>query len=185
MGLDITAYSHLEYVGVHEFDPELNEGEPGPYCYYDGHVTAHAYDCFPASFKGIPLLDRPEGFYENALFGGCYATTDKTETHRFRAGSYSGYNAWRSDLARQFNPAPIANLREGMQEPDPNLPFYELIWFADNEGCIGPEAAAELLVDFGEHANEYEPATGYFRDLYTDWTRAFELAAQSGLVDFH
>lgn len=187
MGLDITAYSHLERVGKHLKDPELNEGEPGgidDWCYYEGHVSAYAYSDFPQSFRGVPILGESRGFIE----GGCYVTTDKTEDHDFRAGSYTGYNQWRADLQEWFNPR---RLTDG--------PFYELIWFADNEGTIGPEAAADLLADFQEHADAYtaahieDPATGrysvpdgdWFIAKYKHWTRAFELAAADGLVKFH
>jgi hypothetical protein len=93
-----------------------------------------------------------------------------------RAGSYSGYNAWRADLQRQFNPA-----------VDEDGPFFELIYFADNEGCIGPEAAKDLLEDFRLHFERYMSGAhaDYFTAKYQDWTRAFELAADGGLVDFH
>lgn len=193
MGLDITAYSHLKHVGKHMKDTALNEGEPGgpdDWCYYDGHVQAFAYDCFAASFRGIPILSTKAYGSSTFFQGGCYEITDQTETHRFRAGSYSGYNHWRSDLARQFNPAPIeVGIRPSMTEPDPDKPFYELIWFADNEGSIGPEAARDLLADFREHADRYQPEsagyTDYYREKYADWTRAFELAADDGLVYFH
>lgn len=187
MGLDITAYSNLHHVGQHDFDPDLNEGEPGPYCYYAGHVQAGAYASFPRSFRGIPVLETRDGF----IWGGCYAETEKTETYAFRAGSYSGYGAWRQDLAAQFNPTTLSQDAHGltMSEPDPELPFYELIWFADNEGCIGPEAARDLLDDFRQHASKYRPRRDdpfhYFTEKYVDWTRAFELAADGGLVDFH
>lgn len=180
MGLDITAYSHLEHVGRHEKDPARNEGEPGginDWCYYENHVQAFAYNTFPQSFRGIPIVGRDR----DLIHGGCYAITDKTGEHRFRAGSYHGYGQWRADLHRQFNP-----------ETNPDLPFYELIWFADNEGSIGTEAAADLLADFREHADQYAPAPdsdertqAWFRDKYADWTRAFELAADGGLVRFH
>lgn len=181
MGLDITAYSRLAPVGRHEKTPAKNEGEPGgldDWCYYDGHVQAFAYDCFPRSFRGIPVLTTktvPDG--TPLLVGGCYATTDQTKTHDFRAGSYGGYNTWRADLQQQFNP-----------NRTPDAPFYELIWFADNEGCIGPDAATDLLADFRQHANQYEPANddmGHWRQKYQDWTRACELAADGGLIRFH
>jgi hypothetical protein len=191
MGLDITAYGNLKHIGKHEKDPELNEGEPGgldDYCYYDDHVDAFAYDSFPDSFRGIPVLGT-KGYGNNAfLVGGCFEITPETETHGFRAGSYSGYGQWRQNLASQFNPAPLYLDRSGpgMAKPDPELPFYELIWFADNEGCIGELAAIELLVDFRAHAVAYvDPYDGYGRQKYDDWTRAFELAAASGLVRFH
>ena len=179
MGLDITAYSHLEHVGKHTKDPTRNEGEPGGLddsCYYAEHVEAYAYDSFPQSFRGIPVLGTSGQGSEKFLVGGCYAITEKTETHGFRAGSYGGYGVWRADLQKQFNP-----------NRDPDGPFYELIWFADNEGTIGPDAAADLLADFREHAEQYKPGEhkDYFAAKYADWTRACELAADYGLIDFH
>ena len=184
MGLDITAYSNLRAVGDHT--------DPGEWCEDEGHIMAYAYACFPASFQGIPVL-RHEAANSGSdlIIGGCYAVTPETETHKFRAGSYSGYGRWRSDLAEQFNPAPITGegLRRSMAEPNPEGPFYALIWFADNEGCIGELAAAELLADFRAHADRYSPEDptpfDRYRELYQDWTRAFELAADGGLVSFH
>lgn len=180
MGLDITAYSNLLPIGFHIKDVALNEGEPGgldDYCYYEDHVHAYAYDSFPQSFRGIQVLTtRVVGSGETFIEGGCYERTDKTKTHAFPAGSYTGYNWWRADLQRQFNP-----------DTKPDAPFYELIWFADNEGSIGPEAASDLLADFVEYADRYAPAdhTDWATQKYRDWTRAFELAAVGGLVRFH
>lgn len=181
MGLDITAYSRLRPVGFHEKVVELNEGEPGgltDYCYYENHVQAYAYDTFPLSFRGIPVLGmRQLGGGDVFMQGGCYEETAGTEILRFRAGSYGGYGEWRGDLQEQFNPG-----------RDPEGPFYELIWFADNEGCIGPEAAKDLLVDFRAHFERYMPpedGRDWFMAKYMDWMRAFELAADGGLVDFH
>lgn len=181
MGLDITAYSRLKHVGKHEKDVALNEGEPGgldDFCYYEDHVHAFAYSDFPQSFRGIPILGtRTFRDGSGAVEGGCFERTAETQEHRFRAGSYSGYGVWRANLAAQFNP-----------ERDPEKPFFELIFFADNEGCIGPEAAADLLADFREHAGRYSPGERYaewHRRSYDDWMRAFELAADGGLVHFH
>jgi hypothetical protein len=163
MGLDIIAYSNLAPIGKHV--EEL-------WCPDDDHIQAFAYDVFPQSFRGIPVLSTRGEFVD----GGCYERTDKTETLDFRAGSYGGYGQWREDLQRQFNP-----------QREVNGPFYELIWFADNEGSIGPEAAADLLVDFREHADRYDPSGAYpdySREKYRDWTRACQLAADSGLIYF-
>lgn len=169
MGLDITAYSWLTAVGRHATD----------YCESEDHVNAFAYGDFPQSFRGIPVLGTTEhGSGVMFLEGGCYGLTAETKTHGFRAGSYGGYNRWRADLREQFNP-----------ETNPDGPFYELIWFADNEGCIGPEAALDLLDDFRYHATKYAPGAdlreSYARAVYEDWARAFELGADSGLVVFH
>lgn len=167
MGLDITAYSRLESVGAHTVG----------WCEQDDHISAYAYPNFPQSFRGIPVLgERTTVGGEQLLNGGCFVATEKTERHDFQAGSYTSYGAWREDLQEQFNP-----------RRHRNSPFYELIWFADNEGCIGPDAAADLLADFRAHADRYQPPTEvlYGRGKYEDWTRAFELAADGGLVRFH
>lgn len=168
MGLDITAYSRLKHIGRHTEED---------WCEDENHVSAYTYDDFPRSFRGIPVLSTKVVGRTTFLEGGCYEVTPETETHRFRAGSYTGYNEWRADLQQQFNP-----------ERDPGGPFYELIWFADNEGTIGPEAARDLPADFEEHAASYNPQpswASYAREKYADWTRAFALAADSGLVAFH
>lgn len=173
MGLDITAYSRLKHIGKHadEWCDEQYDDET----FNRVHVQAFAYQDFPQSFRGIPVLGNRAASGCAFFDGGCFAVTEETKTHAFRAGSYSGYGVWRDDLRRQFNPRTL-----------PNGPFYELIWFADNEGCIGPEAAKDLLADFREHATSYAPNghADYFRQKYEDWTTAFELAADGGLVDF-
>lgn len=169
MGLDITAYSRLKHIGKHA----------DHWCDNEDHVEAYAYDSFPQSFRGIPVVDtRIASGGTRFFFGGCYETTSETEEFGFRAGSYSGYGMWRADLQRQFNPS-----------RNPNAPFYELIWFADNEGSIGPDAARDLLEDFRQHADAYTRVVGLQGDRwgakYEDWTRACELAADGGLIYFH
>lgn len=174
MGLDITAYSRLKHVGKHA--DGWCEEQYNDETWERVHVAAYAYDSFPQSFRGIPVIGTTASGASTFLDGGCFAVTEETKTHAFRAGSYSGYGLWRDDLRLQFNP-----------DTNPDLPFYELIWFADNEGCIGPDAAKDLLADFREHAAAYAPRehADYFRQKYEDWTTAFELAADGGLVDFH
>jgi len=171
MGLDVTAYSRLKSVGQHTDD----------YCEDEDHVHAFTYDDFPASFAGIPVLGTTKHGDTTFLEGGCYAVTDETTVHGFRAGSYSGYNHWRRWLSMQalgVMPEVVWNATEEYADK----PFFELIHFADNEGCIGELAAAELLADFRQHAftgDEWELAK------YQDWTRACELAADGGLIRFH
>lgn len=187
MGLDITAYSNLRHLGHHE-GADVEDHQYDPETLDRLHVEAFAYDSFPHALKGVPDLRETKGWSNSTfLSGGCYEITDKTERFDFRAGSYGGYGRWRMDLARQFNPTAIIFDSRGssMQEPDPDLPFYELIWFADNEGTIGAATAADLLADFHEHADRYAPAEDWHRAKYADWTRAFDLAVNGGLVHFH
>jgi hypothetical protein len=166
VGLDITSYSRLKRIGRHQ--------EERVWCDDSTHVAAYAYTDFPASFAGLDIVGTEQHASHAFLLGGCYEITPETVTFRFRAGSYSGYNAWRSDLASQFNP-----------EWKPELPFFELIWFADNEGTIGPAAAAKLHREFVQHAPQYQPAMDNHGCSYQDWLYAFKLAADGGLVDFH
>lgn len=174
MTLDITAYSNLTHLGM---------DADGLCCENEDHITAFAYDAFPKSFAGIPTLGTTIIGGRQFLLGGCYETTEATETHDFEAGPHTWYGRWRSDIKQQFN-----------RDQDPDGPFYELIWFADNEGCIGHQAAQNLLDDFRQHADRYDPLPlrGDYQGFldwssrrYVDWTRAFNLAANNGIVVFH
>lgn len=186
MGLDITAYSHLNYIGHHE------AGEKHPYDIEAGereHIEAYSYAIFAGHALSSALDLRPvDGLPDIAMItAGCFEVTDATETYGFRAGSYNGYSLWRNDLAARFNPY---RPYEPGTEPDPGKPFYELLWFADNEGTLCTEAVRNLLDDFLEHSDAYAQALendyngAYFIDRYADWTRACELAAENGLIDF-
>src|SRR6185503_149712 len=76
---------------------------------------------------------------------GYYLTED--EDFHFRAGSYSGYNHWRTKLCRfafGLEPQDIWTNPERYA----GKPFFELIHFSDAEGAIGPETAAKLARDF-------------------------------------
>lgn len=177
MGLDCTALSHMAYVGTHT---------PGPdgYCEEDGHWAAFAYDGFERSTRGLKGMgDRLVG--PGFKGGHCYAETPETEAHGFRAGSYGGHGQFRQALAEVVG----ATLEDYWHGDDFDLPFYELINFADNEGTIGPEAAGDLLADLRKYRDAFReafPAGGsWFAVVYDDWTTACELASQDGLISFH
>jgi hypothetical protein len=175
MGLDITAYSHLRHLGHHP-GSDVDDHEYDPETYDVRHVEAYSYTDFPHALMGIPH-QRPMDGYSGSKFvsAGCFEITDKTETYRFRAGSYGGYNRWRADLREHYN----SDLR-------PEGWFYELIWFADNEGTLCQPASAKLLDHFRRFEVEYAARhDDYDTACYRDWLRAFELAADGGLVDFH
>lgn len=179
MGLDITAYSHLRYIGHcpdrdeedHEYDPETLDRR---------HVEAYAYTAFPHALMGLPNIRTLDGYSGSKFISaGCFEITEQTRTHRF-GGPYGAYNRWRRGLADQFNP-----YRES-GPPSPEGPFYELIWFADNEGTICEPAATKLLENFRHYEAEYAAAHNeYDTARYRDWLRACELAADGGLIDFH
>lgn len=119
MGLDITAYSHLVYLGPYK------DG------YHDQYIDIYGYEAF----------NRLDG-----LAPGAYAPTERTRSFSFRAGPYSAYNRWREALCRcvlQVEP------RQVWHNPEAYVgrPFVELIHFSDCEGAIGPRTSQKLMQD--------------------------------------
>jgi hypothetical protein len=98
----------------------------------------------------------------------------------FRAGSYSGYNAWRDELAKMAG-YPSA---EYVWYRVTKGPFLELINFSDCEGFIGPETAAKLARDFAEYQAKAEELGDYFLGKYEDFRKACEYAADGGAIQF-
>lgn len=157
MGLDIHAYSKVVYVGPITDD-------------YDGPCKSlRAEPQFAASCDG--------------LIDGLYQVSG--EGRHFRAGSYSGYNLWRAQLAALIG----SSDKVIWLDPQPG-PFVELINNSDCNGFIGPKTSAKLAADFAQWddaARDFSARHGdehWFYSLYTEWRRAFELAANGGVVRF-
>lgn len=127
--------------------------------------------------------------------GQAYAAS---ESYRFRAGSYFGYNDWRENLAEMAGYEPIKHgdnrhdHSRGAWESDGG-PFYELIDFTDCDGVIGSEVAEKLARDFLQHqtamAKFAEKRLQVFErerfvETYKNFQKAFELAAKGGAVVF-
>ena len=129
----------------------------------------------------------------DGLAEGRYAAS---RSLHFRAGSYSGYNRWRDELAKLagykavWHKAPYDKTGEeshaaGAWEAAEG-PFWELINFSDCEGFIGPKTSAKLALDFAEFQPKADAVEDpWFRDLYARWREAFEVASNGGAVDFH
>lgn len=115
MGLDITAYKNLKVVENPKFD-EYGDLENWETEWRPGSIMEWSEKQFPGHGEGI---DHQKVYTWQEEFD-------------FRAGSYSGYNWWRSKL-KQF--------ADGTD-------FEELINFADNEGVIGFIVSKKLAKDF-------------------------------------
>ena len=158
MGLDITAYKNLEVVEKPVFD-EFGDLENWETQWKPGTSMEWSEEHFPG---------RGEGIDSTKVY------TWEKEYH-FRAGSYFGYNLWRSKL-KEF--------AEGDS-------FQELINFADNEGVIGYIVSKKLYKDFVENherAIEFDKTLGeeeYWINKYKEWEKAFEIATDNGAVVFH
>lgn len=158
MGLDIRAYSNVNF--VREF-PEDDED-----------------DCHGKEIRVSINQDFPERCKN--LKGGIYSFEDSMG---FRAGSYSGYNQWRNELA----------VFSGYEDDKDAWkkefgPFWELIYFSDCEGCIDFEISKKLykdFCDFDDKAKIYDRnEDSYFYQKYNSWKDAFELASNNGCVSF-
>lgn len=173
MGLDITAYSKLKKVPCKfnsDGEPINDKGQDR-----EGVFIPYAHSSFPEHHKGLT----PKAAYE---YG---------KSFDFRAGSYSGYNAWREQLAALAGYA----AKPGFTDAKPHSetawdmdsgPFWELINFSDCEGCIGPVVSAKLAKDFADYQAKADAHDDeYFRRKYSEWRKAFEMAADGGAVDFH
>jgi len=171
MGLDITAYSGLTKIE----NPARDQ-----YGDLRGSVVTFFAN---ASFPG-----REEGVDANAVYS-------YSNSFEFRAGSYSGYNAWREWLAQIAGyPAIKCNRWNGRTEMRHDAaasaagagPFYELLHFSDCEGVIGHVVSAKLAKDFAEFQAKADAAEqGYLKESYAKWRKAFEIAANNGAVKFH
>ena len=140
----------------------VDEAEDGE----EGVAFLYANRDFPNHNEGI------EGYYR---YGSEYD---------FRAGSYSGYNEWRRQLARL---AGYASDRAVWEQPDLEGPFVELINFSDCEGVIGPKLCAKLAKDFADFQDAADSVEDglFFTELFNHWRTAFEIGADGGAVQFH
>lgn len=161
MGLDITVYRNLTPA------PNAEVDEDGFPVEWGSHFMIR---------QG--LLDMQErGFPGRAqLVAGIYRAD---ETDGFWAGSYGGYNLWRSWLA---GVAGFLSADHFWHSATPAAPFYELINFSDCEGILGAEACANLAADFASHKPDGDT---WQLALYEKWKAACEMAAQGGAIEFH
>lgn len=169
MGLDVTAYSKLVFVTSDETAGlALLEGDE-----WDKYVHIYAADGFEERLDG-----KKEGYYRS-----------EGEAFGFRAGGYISYSNWREWLANQIgascwarNDGMWAEIHKPTLPPiRPIHPFWELLWFSDCEGAIGPETCKKLAKDFAE----WESKIPFNDPRFQDFKKAFELASNGGFVDFH
>lgn len=176
MGLDITAGSRIVFIEAYDdfetFDTKYYYGNPDS----DRYINLYPNTDFPG--REAPLD-----------FQGKRAACYRIDGERigFRAGSYSGYGAWRADLCQMANGIAPQRIWENRYDPQTQaLPFYPLIDFSDCEGLLGSVVATRLAADFARFQAEADAwPDSWFREKYAQWQRACELAADSGFVKFH
>lgn len=183
MGLDVTVHTRVE--PFTESVPLDDQGRPDV-DWMDEHDVREAfvYAGFEQSYRGLPN-GHAYTSGKTPCYGGGYVRSVGATWH-FHGGSYSGYNVWRAALCQTMLGVEVAAI---WADPDPyrDAPFFELINFADNEGYIGCEAAADLAADFAEYrdrAAATDPGVWQWFERYDTWERAFADAANGGMVEF-
>ncbi|WP_455799077.1 hypothetical protein [Acinetobacter baumannii] len=176
MGLSCTAYKKLsQFEGTYDdqSDSVLNE---------DTGLVVKDSDYF------LPSLNSSFPNHAQELVDGGFYTFE--DDYWFRAGSYSGYNNFREQLAKLAGYPALEG--EGNRHNHSNGawkaesgPFWELINFSDCEGVIGTTYSKKLLADFKQFDEKAKELGEYFYESYCDWMKAFEFASDDGAVDFH
>lgn len=170
MGLHVTAYSTARVLPV---SPDRQYGDSG------GLVKAFAYAGFERSTRGLADHDVP-GNDERFIAVRDYDTSGATTLDW--SSSYGNYGRFREHLAGLAGYVP----KDAWDSPSVfrHRPFFELVHFADNEGSIGSEAAADLAADFRGHSALSHEADPGWSSLFGQWTAGLELAARGGLIHF-
>lgn len=167
MGLDVGVYSNIKEVDVQGIDIEDIEDE------IDYDFIAYVLDVEDWAYK-IKNLTK-DGYYTGTYEGN------------FVSYSYGSHSMFRVELLKLIKREDLLIKNEINWEILPNdIPFIDLIDFADNEGCLDWEVSNKLYNDF----NEWLPkAILYFDfiglDRYKSWMEAFEVAKNNkGVVVF-
>ena len=182
MGLDIMVCSKLERVPEEEWS-HIDRGDLWEYAWDKEWVMlSENYDCF--ADRAYPLQTAVP--YDSSGNG-----------MSFRAGSYSGYNEWRDQLARMAGYTSAAEVWNKCNVDETfDGPFVKLINFSDCEGTLGTQVAKALYEDFVEFeeraidwADKHLSDEGYnerkwFLEKYDDWKEACQLAADNGCIIF-
>lgn len=182
MGLDITAYSKLKTVDS-EF-LKIRERIPGVF----GKLGEEVYE-FTKS-----MVDSPNNWIQDMEPGTCYQSKDTVEFD-FRAGSYGGYNDYRNKLSECFLNVQSNEVWTNERRYE-GKPFYEQINFSDCEGFIGPKVSAKLHEDYKRGRDQWyeflkelyagdDEEIKWGMAIYDNWTKAFGIASDEGLVWFH
>jgi hypothetical protein len=176
MGLDIFAYS-----GLTEADRESAYDEDGDIRWDSDYVEFHV--------DGHSRVTESDGIKRNTAY-----KADKD--FHFRAGSYSTYNSWRNQLAKLagYEPKIVDRYETGnpqirydqtVWDNPVDGPFMEIINFSDCDGVIGAEVSKKLAADFAEFQEKADLEDAmWFQKTYTDFRKAFEMAADGGCVVF-
>lgn len=174
MGLDVYVYKDVEFIEVDEIVSDENEyyllSKSGKRYEEDEFYSLYFNPHFPNQSKDIPST----------------AFVYKSYDFSMRAGSYGGYNKWRSQLAALVGYGEI----DKSQEADMNAfkctvgPFINLIRFSDCEGVISSTVSKQLAAEFEMYEEQAKKQDVFFYNKYLEFKKVFEIASENGIVVF-
>jgi hypothetical protein len=137
--------------------------------------------CGESLWDGEHLFRVERGPSQDRLDGNAEGWYSGENAKRGFASSYSGYGRLRNALAEIGMGVPPETVWE-----DDSLagePFYRLVFFADNEGALGPETCKLLAGQFAEKSGD---AIRYFRQGYQEAEASHWIADYDRLArNFH
>lgn len=104
--------------------------------------------------------------------------------------AYSSHSRFREFLIQIIDRNDLLDsdgrIRWNILDNHSEIPFYDLIDFADNEGCLDFEVSKKLYSDFEKYQTvaKEKLSEGWF-ERYEDWMNIFKHASNNGVVDFH
>ena len=106
--------------------------------------------------------------------------------------AYGSHNRFREHLVRMMGRDDLLSNRGEIKWDqlceEKELPFYDFINFADNEGCLDWETNKKLYGAFVEWKNKaikYAESELYFDGNYKNWLNIFKSGKEKGVVVFH
>jgi hypothetical protein len=164
---------------------ECAEGDLGKFCEREDHECLYNIMESINRGKGLPEPIVMARNLNHILLYGCF---DTRYFRRAPIGAYALYGEFRNQLARLVHD--VEAIESLWDDPDQyaESTFAGILFFGDNEGCIGPEWSQRLATDFANwryRVVEHSAKTGpWFLSTYTKLYAAFETAAQGGCVKF-
>ena len=101
--------------------------------------------------------------------------------------SYSTHNRFREKLIKLIDREDLLDSegRIKWNELPSDIPFYDLINFADNVGCLDWETSSTIYLDFEKYNEKAKKEmSDYDYSNYETWLETFNSAKDSGVVEF-
>ena len=100
---------------------------------------------------------------------------------------YSSHSRFREKLIKLIGRDDLLDNKKEIKwnELTPEIPFYDLIDFADNEGCLDWEISAKIYSDFEKFNDKAKSEMNvYDYSEYETWLETFKSAKNYGVVVF-